>query len=169
MSQLTALRRRLPILYRSRFLTAEWNDELGIKDVTWLKPGGEEMDQAAWDDPGTRCLGILLDGRAQASGIRRRGADATVLVIVNSYHDGVPFKLPEVPGGMAWRCLVDTNQDGSPDAAQHEFGTQYIVTGRSLLLFELLLDKAYTEARGIQSYSHPLAAPEEDTLPEEID
>ena len=72
-SSLTALRRRLPILHRSRFLTAEWNDELGVKDVTWLKPTGEEMDQAAWDDENTRCIGILLDGRAQVSGIRRRG------------------------------------------------------------------------------------------------
>jgi len=74
-SRLTALRRRLPILYRSRFLTAEWNEEIGVKDVTWLKPTGDEMDQAAWDDANTRCLGILLDGRAQASGIRRRGRD----------------------------------------------------------------------------------------------
>ena len=160
-SQLTALRRRLPILYRSRFLTAEWNDELGIKDVTWLMPTGDEMDQAAWDNENTRCLGILLDGRAQASGIRRRGADATVLVIVNSYHDGVPFTLPEVPGGQAWRCSIDTNQEDGPNGTQFAFGTEYIVTGRSMLLFELVLDSAYTEARGIQSYSHPVAALEE--------
>jgi len=160
-SQLTALRQRLPILYRSRFLTAEWNDELGIKDVTWLTPGGEEMGQPAWDDESTRCVGILLDGRAQASGIRRRGADATVVVILNSYHDGVPFTLPVVPGGLAWRCLIDTNQENGPDATQFEFGTEYMVTGRSLLLFELLLDSAYTEARGIQSYSHPAVALEE--------
>jgi len=160
-SQLTALRRRLPILYRSRFLTAEWNEDLGIKDVTWLKPTGEEMDQAAWDDPNTRCHGILLDGRAQASGIRRRGSDATVLVILNSYHDGVPFTLPEVPGGVSWQCSIDTNQEDGPNGTKFEFGTEYIVTGRSMLLFELVLDSAYTEARGIQSYS-PLVAPVED-------
>ncbi len=49
-SRLAALRRRLPILHRSRFLTAEWNEELAIKDVTWVKPDGSEMDQGAWDD-----------------------------------------------------------------------------------------------------------------------
>ncbi len=98
-SRLNALRRRLPMLHRSRFLTAEWNEELGIKDVTWVKPIGDEMDQAAWDDADTRCIGVLLDGRAQVSGIRRRGADATVLVVLNSYHDGVPFTLPAVPAG----------------------------------------------------------------------
>ena len=147
MSSLTALRRRLPILHRSRFLTAEWNEESGVKDVTWLKPTGEEMDQAAWDDANTRCIGVLLDGRAQVSGIRRRGSDATVLVITNSYHDGVTFKLPEVVGGLAWLLSIDTNQDGDPADGRYEFGADYIVTGRSLLLFELVLDKAYTEAR----------------------
>jgi len=160
-SQLTALRRRLPILYRSRFLTAQWNEEIGVKDVTWLKPTGKEMDQAAWDDPNTRCLGILLDGRAQASGIRRRGSDATVLVILNSYHDGVPFTLPEVPGGVSWQCSIDTNQEDGPNGMKFEFGADYIVTGRSMLLFELVLDSAYTEARGIQSYL-PLVAPVDD-------
>ena len=146
-SHLTALRRRLPILHRSRFLTAEWNEELGVKDVTWIKPTGEEMDQAAWDDANTRCIGILLDGRAQASGIRRRGSDATVLVVMNSYHDGIPFKLPEVVGGVAWVCRIDTNQEGDPDDTQFAFESEYVVTGRSLLLLELVIDKEYADAR----------------------
>ena len=145
--QVAAVRRRLPILHRARFLTAEWNEELEVKDVTWLKPDGTEMDQAAWDDANTRCMGILLDGRAQTSGIRRRGQDATVLVVLNSYHDGVPFTLPAVPGGLAWRCSIDTNQDGRPDGTRFEFDAEYVATGRSLLLFELILDRAYLEAR----------------------
>jgi len=78
-----------------------------------------------------------------------------VLVILNSYHDGIPFTLPAVSGGLGWRCSVDTNQDGSPDGTQFEFNAEYIVTGRSLLLFELVLDGAYGEARGVPSYSHP--------------
>ena len=145
-THLTQLRRRLPILYRSRFLTAEWNEELGLKDMTWIKPDGAEMDQGAWDDPNTRCLGIVLDGRAQVSGIRRRGQDATVLVVINSYHDGVPFTLPPVPGGTGWRCLVDTNLDAASDDI-FTIGHDYIATGRSLLLFELSNDDAYSEAR----------------------
>ncbi len=145
-SSLNAIRQRLPILHRSRFLTAKWNEELEIKDVTWLKPSGGEMDQAAWDDDNTRCIGILLDGRAQVTGIRRRGSDATVLVVMNSYHEGIGFTLPTVPGGLAWTCLVDTNLVGVPDATQFDFEAEYIATGRSLLMFELVLDKEYTKA-----------------------
>jgi len=57
--------------------------------------------------------------------------------------------------------LVDTNQNHAPDGTQFEFGAEYIVTGRSLLLFELVLDSAYTEACGIQTYSQPAVASEE--------
>ncbi len=146
-TKLTTLRRRLPILHRSRFLTAEWNEELGIKDVTWIKPDAEEMDPVAWDDENTRCVGILLDGRAQETGIRRRGSDATVLVVTNSHHDGVPFRLPAVPGGLGWISVIDTNLEEDGGGPRLEFGAEYIATGRSLLLFELVLDKEYTEAR----------------------
>jgi len=142
-ARLTALRRDYAVLRRSRFLTAQWNEELGVKDSTWLTPSGEEMTQQHWLDSAGRCLGLLLDGRAQTSGIRRRGGEATLLVIINAHHDVVLFTLPEVTGGRDWLRLVDTNLpdeddcDPDDDAARLAFGHQYEVTGRSLLLFLL--------------------------------
>ena len=113
------------------------------------------MDQGAWDDSHTRCMGVLLDGRAQVSGIRRRGADATVLVVVNSYHEGIGFELPTVTGGLAWRCVIDTNVSDDPDDVHHQFGSEYIVTGRSMLMLELVLDREYAHARGLASPGAP--------------
>jgi glycogen operon protein len=83
----------------------------------------------------------LLDGRAQATGIRRRGSDVTMLLIVNAHHDVVRFKLPDVAGGRAWLRLIDTNLpdvEDEEDAETADFGSEYEVTGRSLLLFKLL-------------------------------
>ena len=68
---------------------------------------------------------------------------------MNSYHDGIPFKLPHVVGGVAWVCRIDTNQEGDPDDTQFAFDAEYIVTGRSLLLLELVIDKEYAEARAV--------------------
>jgi isoamylase len=86
-------------------------------------------------------MGLLLDGRAQVSGIRRRGSEATLLLIVNAHHDVVMFTLPEVTGGRDWLRLVDTNlpdEDEDWEEAEHlAFGHRYTVTGRSLLLFLL--------------------------------
>src|SRR5437870_8407922 len=71
--KLTGLRHKYPVLRRSRWLTGEYNEELEVKDVAWINPNGEEMRQEHWDDPNNRCFGMLLDGRAQETGIRRRG------------------------------------------------------------------------------------------------
>src|SRR5580704_9445869 len=101
--RLTALRRRYPVLRQSRFLSGIWNEELGLKDATWLTPAGQEMTADDWHNPAAKCLGILLDGRAQASGIRQRGSEATLLLFTNAYHDVVPFILPKVAGGRDWR------------------------------------------------------------------
>ncbi|MGH8355725.1 MAG: glycogen debranching protein GlgX, partial [Pseudomonas sp.] len=131
------LRLAYPILRRGRFLVGAYNQELGVKDVTWLSPCGNEMTTEQWHDPHGRCLGMLMDGRAQPTGIQRAGADATLLLVVNAHYDLVNFRLPPVPAGTHWVCLLDTNQTQANGAHAFEFGTDYAVTGRSLLLFEL--------------------------------
>jgi isoamylase len=136
-----AIRRAKPMLRRGRFLTGAYNEHLQVKDATWLTPTGSEMAGDNWQDTMARCFGVILDGRAQPTGIRRRGTDVTLLLIVNSYHDVVMFKLPEWVGGKGWECLIDTNQpdlEEAPFSFDHEYG----VTGRSLLLFELVPEGA---------------------------
>jgi glycogen operon protein len=138
--RLAALRARYPLLRRRRFLTGDWDEELGIKDSTWLTPAGTEMTPQQWQDPAAKCFGLLLDGRAQTSGIRRRGSEATLLLVFNAHHDVVVFTLPKVPGGRDWRRLIDTNlpeEDDERDGATFKFGHRYQVTGRSLLTYVL--------------------------------
>jgi glycogen operon protein len=135
--KLIAIRQSFPVLRRNRFFTGVLNEELGVKDVTWLTPAATEMAPENWDDANAKCMGIVLDGRAQASGIRRPASDATMLLVVNSHHDVVRFKLPEIAGGARWELLIDTNQPGQDDVAPFEFGHEYEVTGRSLLLLAL--------------------------------
>ncbi len=135
--RLIKLRLAYPILRRGRFLVGDYNEELGVKDVTWLAPNGEEMTVEQWEDANGRCLGMLMDGRAQETGIRRRGSEATLLLVVNSHHEGVNFTLPKVPEGANWTCLIDTNQPDIRGKEHFDFGTEYTVTPRSLLLFEL--------------------------------
>jgi glycogen operon protein len=134
--RLIEIRKAFPVLYRGRFVVGAYNGSLDVKDVTWLSPSGEEMTQAQWDDANARCFAMLLDGRAQKTGIKRRGGDATVLLVYNSHYDLVNFTLPSVPEGLKWEGLVDTHQ---PDAQQasYAFGSVYAVTGRSLVVFAL--------------------------------
>jgi isoamylase len=133
---LTELRHRYPVLRRSRFVTGEVN-EAGIKDVTWINATGTEMQDEHWTDGLMRCFGMLLDGRTQATGIRRPGEDASLLIVFNAHDDVVEFMLPKPVGGGEWRLQIDTNLPDDAEKAVFRPGDRYKVTGRSLLLFVL--------------------------------
>jgi glycogen operon protein len=135
--KLTALRHKYPILRRSRFLTGNFNEELGVKDVTWVNAAGTEMKPEEWGDKSMECFGMLMDGRAQPTGIRRRGGDATLLMVLNAYHDIVGFTLPQTAGGSRWSLLIDTNLAHDAELGSFATGDVYGATGRSLLLFVL--------------------------------
>jgi isoamylase len=88
------------------------------------------------------CFGMLLDGRAQATGIRKSGNDATLLLVINGHTDLVEFTLPECYGGMHWSLLVDTNIEDLSEKGVFEPHDTYGVTARSLLLFVLRTEPA---------------------------
>ena len=51
--KLIGLRHQFPILRRARFLSGEYNEDLGVKDVTWINTGGEEMKVVCFFAPAT--------------------------------------------------------------------------------------------------------------------
>jgi glycogen operon protein len=133
--RLIQLRKTYPTLRRSRFLTGQLDETLGIRDVTWINANGSEMQDTNWKDASMQCFGMLLDGRAQKTGIKRRGADQSVLIVMNSYEGLVEFTLPKCGTGSSWSLLLDTNIPDLTSEPPFKFGSPYQVTGRSLLLF----------------------------------
>ena len=106
---LTTLRHRYPLLRRNRFLTGAINEELGVKDVTWLHPSGAEMNDETWKDAGLRCIGMLLDGRAPVGSIHERGTEATLLLIFSSNHEPIQFVMPKPVDGTGWQLQLDSD------------------------------------------------------------
>jgi glycogen operon protein len=135
--RLIRMRHKYPILRRNLFLTGQYNEELGVKDLTWINANGSEMEQEHWGDTNMRCFGMLLDGRAQVTGIRQRGKQATLLIVINDYHDLVEFTLPDCPGGDTWSLLIDTNITDNSEKGSFKVGDSYGVTARSLLVLAL--------------------------------
>jgi glycogen operon protein len=136
--KMTALRMRYPILRRNRFLTGAYDEELEVKDLTWINASGDEMRDEDWQDARMRCFGMLMDGRARPTGLRQRGTEATMLLVLNAHHDLVQFTLPACPGGEHWALALDTNVPDSDDAASFASHSKYGMTGRSLVLFALI-------------------------------
>ena len=135
--QLTRLRHRFPLLRRNRFYTGAYNEELGVKDLMWINANGSEMEDEHWGDSNMRCFGMLMDGRAQPTGIKKRGGDATLLLVINAHDDLVKFTLPESYGGEDWALLFDTNLEQNDAKGSCKTGESYGVTARSVLLFAL--------------------------------
>jgi len=138
--RLIELRATYPILRRSRFLSAEPNPNIDLKEVTWINANGAEMRDEDWRDHDMQCFGMLLDGRAQATGIRQRGQDATILLIFNSYHEGVEFHLLQGTDRARWLLLIDTNipeRMVGDHKVNFATGDTYLVRPRTMVAFRL--------------------------------
>jgi hypothetical protein len=111
---------------------------LEVKDVTWINASGREMQTSDWGNGKMRCFGMLTDGRAQTSGIKRRASDVTLLIVLNGYYEAVKFTLPEFVGGDRWLTFIDTNDPERSEVSTLKTGDKYEVAGRSLLLLAAL-------------------------------
>jgi isoamylase len=125
------------VLRRSRFLTGEHDPHLDVRDVTWINANGAPMEEEHWKDGNVKCFGMLLDGRAQKTGIRKQADDQTMLLVLNGFEGLVDFTMPQAFGGKGWKLLIDTNIPDAPGGQTFDFGSIYQVTGRSLLLMSL--------------------------------
>jgi glycogen operon protein len=96
------------------------------------------MQNNDWEDGKMHCFGMLIDGRAQTSGIKRRASDVTLLIVLNGYYDSVKFTLPEFVGGDQWLTFIYTNDPERSEASALKTGDKYEVAGRSLLLLAAL-------------------------------
>jgi hypothetical protein len=63
-----------------------------------------------------RCFGLVIDGRARVSGIRRPAADATLLLVTNSYAGLGARRAENAPAGTAVANQLATTLrfDGGP-------------------------------------------------------
>jgi glycogen operon protein len=135
--KLTRMRHKYSILHHNRFLTGEYNEDLNLKDVTWIRTDGLEMESNDWDNPDIKCFGMIMDGRAPVSGLRRPGKEITILIILNAHEEAVTFTLPDSSGGVQWRRVIDTNLPDDESEPLFNIGTPYEVAGRTLGMFAL--------------------------------
>jgi glycogen operon protein len=133
--RLAALRHDNPILRRNRFLTGAFDEDLNVKDVTWIDENGAEIDYKKWGD--RKAFGMRVDGRAQATGIHKAADDESFYIIFNAHFEAASFALPETAGGSGWTLILDTAESQLQDGAGIAFGQTREVIPRSLQLYRL--------------------------------
>lgn len=137
--KLLALRDEHPALRQRYFFEGKPLDGSGSrKDITWLQPSGEEMDDDAWMDLGRTTLGVFLAGDQLRStdkkGVRRH--DTSYVLWLHSGAAPVDVHLPS-----AWAReyveVVRTDRLDDPNQT-HEAGATIRLESRTLALLEAL-------------------------------
>jgi len=123
---LVRLRARHPLLRSRQYLHGRVLDEENTRDVVWYKPDGGEMGEGDWNNPASKIVGMLLCDEEKCR----------LLMIANSYHEPLDFKMPRGKGVGRWRVLADT-YTGEIEPRDRDFdpASSIRVEGRSLLLF----------------------------------
>jgi isoamylase len=110
-SDLIALRNAHPVFRRRRWFQGRPIRGADIDDIAWLRPDGDEMDDADWNADLTRSLQVFLNGKGIASPDPqgRMVVDDSFLVLFNAGPDPVEFTLPPAEWVTRWRVVVDTD------------------------------------------------------------
>jgi isoamylase len=136
--RLIHLRHEHIVFHRSRFFHGQTIPGTEVKDVTWLRPDGEEMTEGDWGNGLAKALALLLSGEAGLMHLTQRGEqelDDTFLLLMNASHENVPYVLPAVSNGTGWEVLIDTaSEETSDPGEQREPGAEVEVLARSLQL-----------------------------------
>lgn len=126
-ASLAQMRQRLPLLRQRHFLHGGTRADDAV-DVQWFTPHGEGPDDATWNDPELRTIGVELRG---AAGFRSgEELSGSVFIILNTGGD-VEFTLPPVADEGQWFLELDSAQPG----ATGSFADTYAVPGQSVVVF----------------------------------
>src|SRR5581483_1024040 len=138
-SKLVHLRHAQPVLRRRKYFQGRSIRGGDVKDVSWLAPDGQEMNDDAWNADFVRSLGMVLNGAAIEE-VDEHGQliiGDTLLVLFNAHSDKVPFTLPPVEANQQWRRVFDTAEP-SPSERTYKPGGRYPLEGRSVALFRVV-------------------------------
>jgi len=140
--QLVHLRKQHPVFRRQHFFQGRPIKGVGIKDIIWLNPNGQEMSQEEWNKSFARCLGVYLAGEAldERDEHNQPIVDDDFLLLLNAHDGEIAFLLPNYKADTHWRIVLDTAE---PDAPIRDFsaGENYVLKSRSLALLNPLVPK----------------------------
>ena len=137
--KLTYIRQEYPMLHYTRFLNGELKENIETRDVSWIRPDGNEFTQEDWDHPENKIFGMLLDIRGYATEETHQREHSPLLLLFNAHFEDFEFTLPEHIGGTKWVRMIDTNDPDGDDVRGLASGSEVGLTSRSFQLLRLSL------------------------------
>jgi glycogen operon protein len=134
---LIRLRHEHIVFRRSRFFSGSIIPGTDVKDVTWLRPDGQEMGVADWQNPIAKAIVLLLSGEAGLTHLTEEGEpepDDTFVMIFNASHVNVEVTLPERAAEGRWYVEINTAAEDGLGHATCDVGTPFDAVARSFVL-----------------------------------
>jgi glycogen operon protein len=137
-SRLVHYRRRHPNFHRRSYHEQDPTVGVAKANVRWIRSDGQPMSDQDWIEGGwMRTIGMFLPGTSPE--IRDSNGqpveDHDFLVLLNSHHDPVPFRVPEDLNPRLWSVAVHTGKpELRPDTERPGADGKVSLPGRSLLL-----------------------------------
>ncbi len=132
------LRKEHPVFRRRSFFQGRSIHGLQVSDIEWYRADGQEMNDEEWNSGHMRCLGMLLNGVIMDEWDERGQHlhDDIFLLLLNAYHEPVPFTVPGTEADPEWEMVLDTAVADQTAGQMYRSGQQYPLEGRSLVLLQ---------------------------------
>jgi isoamylase len=128
-----------PVFSRRRWFQGQPVKGIGLEDIAWFLPGGDEMNEENWNHDFAKSLAVYLNGH----GLRtvdvkgRKIIDNSFYVIFNAYDGELDFKLPSEKYGDEWIKVLDTATNSITENGEKYNAADVIkVAGRSVILLK---------------------------------
>lgn len=126
-----------PTFCRRRWFQGQPIKGIGVEDIAWFLPNGEEMSEEHWNNDFAKSLAIYFNGR----GIHAVGSKGEIItddsfyLIFNAHYEPLDFMLPAPKYGKHWKKILDTS---APDHEEETYGANETVTADSRSMIVLM-------------------------------
>jgi glycogen operon protein len=140
-SKLIHFRKNHPVFCRKKWFKYQPIKGKGVTDIEWFTIEGEEMSDEHWSSSFAKSLGIFLYGHGIRT-VSEKGdpvVDDSFYIMINSYHESLPFRLPDPKWGKRWQKIMDSFDATFNDENQGEIinaEEEIEVQGRSIVLLK---------------------------------
>ncbi len=109
-SRLIEFRQNHPVFRRRRWFQGREIRGSEVRDIAWLTPDGQHMDDTAWNEGFAKSLAVYLNGDELPGrdAHQEQMKDDTFLILFNAYWEEIDFSLPPGEWGESWNTVLDT-------------------------------------------------------------
>jgi len=137
-ARLSDVRRNSPILRRRRFFKGRPATPDSLKDISWIRRDGQDMNEGDWA-AGSATIGLRLAGDsidesdAEGSSI----TSPTLMIVIHAASEPITFVLPAIERDESehtWEVILDTDDATGHSSQRYDERSEIEIPGRTVLL-----------------------------------